>query len=60
MEVLLKLPELQRLQLCWPHPFTLADDWAVPEIQGSPQEGLVASGLQTLEVCGQALALLHL
>ena len=31
------------------------------ELQGRPpEEGLVASGRQTLEVCGQALALLHL
>ena len=42
-------------------PSTLADNWAIPIPQGRPpEERLVAPGLQTLKVCGQALALLHL
>ena len=44
-------------------PSTLANDWAIPLLQGDPpEERLVASGLQILQlkVCRQALALLHL
>ena len=40
---------------------TLANECTIPVLQGwTPEEGLVAPGLQTLEVCGEALALLQL
>lgn len=42
-------------------PSTIANECTIPVLQGwTPEEGLVAPGLQTQEVCRQALALLQL